>query len=98
MRPGLASSLLFGKTSVELSYCERLALSTITVTMIVCVCNRLTESDVRQAARSGATTPESAYAAFGCDVQCGCCLDYAEEMLSDEHGKRPRLRLVPKAA
>src|SRR4029079_8621658 len=28
--------------------------------MIVCVCNRLTESEVRKAARAGATTPEKA--------------------------------------
>jgi bacterioferritin-associated ferredoxin len=66
--------------------------------MIVCLCNRLTENDVREAARAGAATPEAVYACHGGDVQCGCCLDYAEEVIADEHGKRPRLRLVPKAA
>ena len=55
--------------------------------MIVCVCNRITEAEVRKAARSGYATPEAAYACVGCDVQCGCCLDF-------EQGKRPRLRLV----
>jgi bacterioferritin-associated ferredoxin len=66
--------------------------------MIVCVCNRLTECEVRAAARSGCATPEAAYAAQGCEVQCGCCLDYAEELIAEERGKLPRLRLVPKAA
>ena len=66
--------------------------------MIVCVCNRLTESDVRQAVRAGARTPEAAYACLGCDVQCGCCLDFAQEVIDCESGKRPHLHLVPKAA
>jgi bacterioferritin-associated ferredoxin len=62
--------------------------------MIVCVCNRITEKEVREAARAGATRPETAYAAVGCDVQCGCCLDYAQEVIDEERGRRPGLRLV----
>ena len=62
--------------------------------MIVCVCNRITESEVRAAARSGAATPEAAYACHGCEAQCGCCLDYAQELIDEELSKRPRLRLV----
>ena len=66
--------------------------------MIVCVCNRLTENDVRHAARAGAGSPEAAYACHGCDVQCGCCLDYAQEVIDDVRGARPQLRLVPAKA
>jgi bacterioferritin-associated ferredoxin len=62
--------------------------------MIVCVCNRITESEVREASRKGARTPEAAYAEFDCEVQCGCCLDYAEEIIDEEQGNRPRLQLV----
>ena len=62
--------------------------------MIVCVCNRITESEVRKAARVGALTPEAAYACEGCDVQCGCCFDYAQELIDEERAKQPRLRLV----
>ena len=62
--------------------------------MIVCVCNCLTESDVRKAARAGAQTPEKAYACLGCEPQCGCCLDYAQDIIDEERGKRPRLSLV----
>jgi len=31
-------------------------------------------------------------------VQCGCCLDFAQEVIDEERGKRPALRLVSKAA
>ena len=36
--------------------------------MIVCVCNAITETEVRDAARAGATCPEAAYARHGCDT------------------------------
>ena len=63
--------------------------------MIVCVCNRITEGEVREAARCGASTPEKAYACHGCEVQCGCCLDYAQEVIDGELGaRRSHLRLV----
>ena len=62
--------------------------------MIVCSCNRIKEREVREAARKGARTPEAAYASLGCEVQCGCCLDYAQEVIDEEHGKPPHLRLV----
>ena len=60
--------------------------------MIVCVCNRLTESEVRKAARTGPRTPEGAYACLGCEVQCGCCLDYAQEIIDEETGKVVSIR------
>ena len=61
--------------------------------MIVCVCNRISEKEVREAAHSGAATPEAAYARVGCEIQCGCCLEYAQDVIDEERGKR-RLRLV----
>ena len=66
--------------------------------MIVCVCNRITESEVRKAAREGASTPEAAYDCHGCEVQCGCCLDYDQEVIEEERGSRLRLRLVSSKA
>jgi bacterioferritin-associated ferredoxin len=66
--------------------------------MIVCICNRIAEGEVRKAARSGASTAEAAYASLDCEVQCGCCLDYAQDVIDDEQhscrGKRAPLRLV----
>ena len=62
--------------------------------MIVCVCNAITEKDVREAARNGARTPEAAYASLDCEPQCGCCLGYAQEIIDEEQPRRPRLRVV----
>ena len=62
--------------------------------MIVCVCNALTEAEVREAARAGATCPDSAYARLGCEPHCGCCLDFAQDLIDQEQRKRPRLRAV----
>jgi bacterioferritin-associated ferredoxin len=62
--------------------------------MIVCSCNRITDREVRDAARNGARTPEQAYATLGCEPQCGCCLDYAQQLNDAEQPKRPKLRAV----
>ena len=62
--------------------------------MIVCVCNRITEDEVRDATAKGACTPDRAYACLGCEVQCGCCVDYAQEVIDEVLAKRPKLRLV----
>ena len=41
--------------------------------MIVCVCNRLNDRHVRQAAESGASSPADVYRACGCRPDCGRC-------------------------
>ena len=66
--------------------------------MILCSCNRISEIEVRKAARAGAATPEAAYACHGCEIQCGCCLDYAQELIDAERAPRARLRLVANRA
>jgi bacterioferritin-associated ferredoxin len=72
--------------------------------MIVCVCNAIREDEVRSAARDGATNPRAAYRALGCQPQCGCCLDYAQEVIDDERAKPARAKRAsvvvnfPKAA
>jgi bacterioferritin-associated ferredoxin len=62
--------------------------------MIVCSCNVIREDEIRDAARNGSRTPEAAYATLDCEPQCGCCLDYAQELIDEERGKRPNLRVV----
>ena len=64
--------------------------------MIVCVCNAITEDELRDLARAGARSPEQAYAALGHEPQCGSCLSYAQQMIDEERRKRPRpdLRVV----
>ena len=62
--------------------------------MIVCVCNAITESELRDLARAGARTPEEAYALLGHEPQCGSCLCYADALMAKERSKRPNLRAV----
>ena len=62
--------------------------------MIVCVCNAITESELRDLARAGARTPEEAYALLGHVPQCGCFLCYADALMAKDRSKRPNLRAV----
>ena len=62
--------------------------------MIVCVCNAITEAEVREAACAGATSPDDAYARLGCEPHCRCCLVFAQELIDQERSKRPQLRMV----
>jgi bacterioferritin-associated ferredoxin len=55
--------------------------------MILCICNALTEDEVRAAARRGAPCAEVAYRSLGCEAQCGTCLCYADEVIAEERGK-----------
>jgi len=62
--------------------------------MIVCVCNAITEHELRDAAGRDARTPEAAYEKLGCEPQSGCCLGYAQEIIDEELDKGPHLRVV----
>lgn len=55
--------------------------------MIICSCNALAEPDVRAAARAGSATPEACYARLGCEVQCGACVCYAQEIIDEERAR-----------
>ena len=54
--------------------------------MIVCVCNALRESQVRGAARNGASCPAAAYRALGRKPRCGACFPFAREVIAAERG------------
>ena len=64
--------------------------------MIVCVCNAITEDELRELARDGARTPEDAYAVLGQEPQCGSCLCYAQELIDEARRglPKPKLRIV----
>ena len=50
--------------------------------MIVCVCNAIRESEVRQAALEGASCPSSAYGRFGRKPRCGQCFSFARQVIA----------------
>jgi bacterioferritin-associated ferredoxin len=39
----------------------------------ICLCNALTDKQVRQAVADGASRPRDVYGACGCRAQCGTC-------------------------
>jgi bacterioferritin-associated ferredoxin len=49
----------------------------------VCLCNALTDHQIRDAARAGASRPSEVYAACGCSVQCGTCSRTVRSVIDD---------------
>ena len=52
--------------------------------MYVCLCNGLTEKDIRAAARAGAASVEDAYRRLGGEPICRCCVETAEALIDGE--------------
>jgi bacterioferritin-associated ferredoxin len=60
--------------------------------MIVCSCNAIREEELRLAARQGHGVParqgggevEAVYARLGCEVNCGQCVSFAQEIIEEE--------------
>lgn len=52
--------------------------------MVVCVCNAIRESQVREQARSGCMTPCQAYAALGRQPKCGQCSVACRAIIAEE--------------
>jgi bacterioferritin-associated ferredoxin len=55
--------------------------------MIVCSCNVLRESQVREIARDGVRCEREAYQRLGCRPQCGQCLPYARQLVREESSR-----------
>lgn len=56
--------------------------------MYVCLCNALTDRDVRQHIGGAACSVSMVYRACGCAPQCGKCVPFVLQMLR-EHGETP---------
>jgi bacterioferritin-associated ferredoxin len=57
--------------------------------MFVCLCNAVTDRDIRQQAASGVTTLEELRMRTGCSDCCGQCADEAESILLREQAREP---------
>ncbi len=53
-------------------------------TMYVCLCNGLTDSDIRRASDQGHRTVASAYRSLGAEVCCGRCVPMARELINKQ--------------
>ena len=52
--------------------------------MYICVCNAISECELRRAALRAAGDAEVVYAALGKRPNCGQCLDEADAIIEDE--------------
>lgn len=52
--------------------------------MYVCVCNAVTDSDIRLAAQEGVGDLEHLRQVTGCGDTCGCCQELAADILQRE--------------
>ena len=51
--------------------------------MYICLCNALTDSDLRPHTSGGASSVSMVYRACGCQPQCGKCVPFVRQMLRD---------------
>jgi len=63
----------------------------------VCLCNGVTEREVRQVAEAGCRTVSELTMRTGCGANCGSCLEYAAQVLDEVHAT-VALPVLPNAA
>jgi bacterioferritin-associated ferredoxin len=52
-------------------------------TMIVCVCNNISDREIRQAVEMGLTSMADLYKELGVGTCCGKCVSYAREVMNE---------------
>lgn len=52
--------------------------------MVVCICNAIRETQVREAARNGSATTCQAYKMLGRQPKCGQCVPFARAIIDSE--------------
>ena len=65
--------------------------------MYVCICNGLTDRQVRGIAQSVGCSVASVHCSLGVRVRCGKCLPMMQEILRDAAQSRPTERLAAQA-
>jgi bacterioferritin-associated ferredoxin len=52
--------------------------------MYICLCNALTDRDLRPHTTSGTASVSMVYQACGCQPQCGKCVPFVRQMLREQ--------------
>ena len=65
------------------------ARSQVRPAVYVCVCNGVTEQDIRQAAAAGCASMSELTMRTGCGACCGTCVDTACDLLAALHTATP---------
>lgn len=55
--------------------------------MYVCICQAVTEKDIKNAAAKGIDSIEKLKAETGCSTSCGCCVNQALSVLIESQPK-----------
>lgn len=63
----------------------------IIIPMYVCLCNRVTDWEIRDAVAEGATGMKDLRTRLGVTTGCGCCETTCEEILEEERHSRVQL-------
>ena len=53
------------------------------VSVYICICNSVTDSDIRDAAEAGVRTMQQLRLQTGCGINCGKCESMAREVLTE---------------
>ena len=53
--------------------------------MYICICNAITEKQIRSAAKAGVSDVRGLQAELGVATNCGSCTDTAAEILRESH-------------
>ncbi|AOL18302.1 bacterioferritin [Xanthomonas citri pv. malvacearum] len=59
-----------------------------TDTVYVCICNGVTDHQIREAAENGCVSLAELTMRTGCGSNCGSCLEMAGDLLSQAHANR----------
>lgn len=65
--------------------------------MYVCICNGVTDHDIRQAVAAGCASLAELTMRTGCGASCGSCVGMAASLLDSEAGARHVVRELPLA-
>ena len=63
--------------------------------MYVCLCNGVTEREIRQVAEAGCRTVSELTMRTGCGASCGSCVEMAAQVLDEVHGGLTTDAVVP---
>jgi bacterioferritin-associated ferredoxin len=63
------------------------------IPVYVCICNGVTDRDIRQAAEAGCRSVAELTMRTGCGATCGSCLDMAAQLLDEGRQARDAVPL-----
>ena len=63
--------------------------------MYVCLCNGVTEREIRQVAEAGCRTMSELTMRTGCGASCGSCIEIATQLLDEVHASVATAVVVP---